>query len=346
MWSPDGLLAVANGGTWVYDAHGTRVARFPGQPRAWSPDGSLLAVERGGSLAVVAADGTNARTLVGTLVPGTRRLIPDYVEFTPDGRVDRVRRDRRGPDGSCPSTGGPSVKLPGLGVVVRRLVALRVRDRPQERHPGPRRQPHRRRPPSCWRCSPPDPSVERLLWTRDGRSVLYDTSHPNNDHELYSMRRTAVSCTRSPTTRSTSSTPPGRPTAACSPTPPPRTRVPSCKACALTLRTAHADGTDPTAADPPRRRHLRQRRGLVARRHDDRVRAGHERRARTPLHRAPGRLGRHADVDDVARERPLLVAGRRHARVRVDDRRRRRHPRDRRRRWAGSHGDRDAVAAR
>ena len=86
MWSPDGLLAVANGGTWVYDATGTRVARFPGQPRAWSPDGSLLAVERGGSLAVVAADGTNARTLVGTLVPGTRRLIPDYVEFTPDGR--------------------------------------------------------------------------------------------------------------------------------------------------------------------------------------------------------------------------------------------------------------------
>ena len=53
MWSSAGLLAVSNGGSWIYDAQGTKIARFAGRPRAWSPDGSLLAVESGGALQVV-----------------------------------------------------------------------------------------------------------------------------------------------------------------------------------------------------------------------------------------------------------------------------------------------------
>ena len=143
MWSADGFLAVSNGGTFVYDAQGMRIARFAGQPRAWSPDGSLLAVERGGSLAVVDADGMHPRTLVGKLVPGTRRLIPDYVEFTPDGQSIAYDATGAGPR-LVSVNGGPSVKLPGSGAWSCRLAALRVRDRHARRHPDPRRRPHRR----------------------------------------------------------------------------------------------------------------------------------------------------------------------------------------------------------
>jgi Tol biopolymer transport system component len=89
--------------------------------------------------------------------------------------------------------------------------------------------------------------VERVLWADDGRSVLYDTDHPNNDHELYSMQPDGGSL-RALTDDSLDEldptwSPDGSMLA--------YTSAPyaglECKGCALTLRIAHADGTLPTA---------------------------------------------------------------------------------------------------
>jgi Tol biopolymer transport system component len=242
LWSSKGLLAVANGGTWVYDAKGTRVARFPGQPRAWSPDGSLLAVERGGSLTVVGADGTNARTLVGKLVPGTHRLIPDDVGFTPDGQSVVYDATGAGPR-LVPVAGGRSVKLPGPGswssdsaryaFVIDRSDGIQVRV--GNRTGGAS---------SLLALLPAGSEVERLLWTKDDRSVLYDTTHPNNDHELFSMQSDGGKLHALTDDSLDELDPAWSPDGSMLA----YTSAPyagaECKACALTLRIANADGTD------------------------------------------------------------------------------------------------------
>jgi Tol biopolymer transport system component len=185
MWSSSGLLAVANGGTFVYDAKGHRVAHFAGQPRAWSPDGTQLAIEVAGSLRVVSSQGTGARTLVKRLVPGSARLLPDYVAFTPDGQSIAYDATGSGPR-LVSIAGGPSVVLPGPGswstdstryaFVLDRAdgTELRVGDRTG-------------RSSKLLALLPSGSDVEGLLWSQSDHTVIYDTSHPTNDHELYSI---------------------------------------------------------------------------------------------------------------------------------------------------------------
>jgi TolB protein len=244
IWSSNGLLAVSNGAAFVYDAHGTRMAHFPGQPRAWSPDGTLLAIERGGSLMVVRVDGSKARTLVGTLVSGRRRLLPDYVEFTPDGLSIAYDATGAGPR-LVAVLGGSSVRLPGPGswssdstqyaFVIDRSNGTQVRV--GNRTGGSSR---------LLALLPAGSSVERLIWSHDGRRILYDTSHANNDHELYSMQPDGAGL-RALTDDALDELDP-----AWSPdgsmlvfTSAPLAGT-DCKACALTLRTALADGTHST----------------------------------------------------------------------------------------------------
>ena len=126
MWSSNGMLAVSDGGTVIYDAQGQQLARFPGQPRAWSPDGSLLAVERAGSLMVVGSDGSNAVTVVRRLVSGSSRLVPDFVAFTPDGQSIAYDATGRRPEARSGHRRAER-HASGLRRVVCRLRALRVR---------------------------------------------------------------------------------------------------------------------------------------------------------------------------------------------------------------------------
>ena len=244
IWSSTGLLAVSNGGTFVYDAQGSRVARFAGQPRAWSPDGSLLAVERGGSLVVVGADGSNARTLVGKLVTGTRRLLPDYVEFTPDNRSIAYDATGAGPR-LVDVGGGPSARLPGPGswssdstqyaFVVDRSDGTQVRV--GNRTGGSS---------LLLALLPAGSSVERLLWTQDGRSILYDTSHANNDHELYSIQSDGAGLRALTDDQLDELDPAWSPDGSTLVYTSARYAGTDCKACALTLRSALADGTRST----------------------------------------------------------------------------------------------------
>ena len=245
MWSADGLLAVSNGGTFVYDALGTRVARFAGQPRAWSPDGSLLAVERGGSLEVVGSDGSQPRMLVRKLVPGSSRLIPDFVAFTPDGQSVTYDATGAGPK-LVPVTGGPSIALPGSGAwsanSARYAFVLDKPDGTQIRI-GNRTGGSSR----LLALLPVGSVVERLLWTGDGRSILYDTSHPNNDHELYAMRPDGGGLRALTDDPLDELDPAWSPDGATLVFTSARYAGSDCKGCALTLRTSHADGTGSTA---------------------------------------------------------------------------------------------------
>jgi Tol biopolymer transport system component len=245
MWSSDGLLAVSNGGTFIYDAHGTRLAHFAGQPRAWSPDGSLLAIERSGSLIVVRSDGSGAITVVRRLVTGSARLVPDYVAFTPDGQSIAYDATGAGPK-AVPVTGGPSVTLPGYGAwsadsTRYAFVLLRgggAQIRVGNRFGGSSH---------LLALLPAGSQVERLLWSQSDRSILYDTSHPNNDHELYSIRSDG-SGLRALTDDSLDELDPAW-------SPDGNTLVYAsapyaglaCKGCALTLRTSAADGSLPSA---------------------------------------------------------------------------------------------------
>ncbi|MDX6569779.1 MAG: hypothetical protein QOH15_2357 [Gaiellales bacterium] len=244
MWSSGGLLAVSNGGTFVYDAKGRRVARFPGQPRAWSPDGTLLAVERAGSLMVAGADGSNVRTLVGELVSGPRRLLPDYVEFTPDGRSIAYDATGAGPR-IVDVTGGLSARLPGPGswssdssqyaFVVDRSDGTQVRV--GSRSGGASR---------LLALLPAGSAVERLIWSRDGRSILYDTSHANNDHELYAIQPDGAALRALTDDPLDELDPAWSPDGSALVYTSARYAGSDCKACALTLRSALADGSHST----------------------------------------------------------------------------------------------------
>ena len=139
---PNGMLAVSDGGTVIYDAQGQQLARFPGQPRAWSPDGSLLAVERAGSLMVVGSDGSNAVTVVRRLVSGSSRLVPDFVAFTPDGQSIAYDATGAGPK-LVAGHRRAERHASGPRRVVCRLRALRVRAAASRRRADPRRQPLR-----------------------------------------------------------------------------------------------------------------------------------------------------------------------------------------------------------
>ena len=287
MWSSNGLLAVSNGGTFVYDAQGTRVARFAGQPRAWSPDGSQLAVESGGALKLVGADGSNPRTLVRKLVPGTHRLIPDFVEFTPDGRSIAYDATGAGPK-LVDVTGGPSVALPGPGswsedgaryaFVVDRADGTQVRV--GNRTGGSS---------LLLALLPAGSVVERLLWAQDGRSILYDTEPPGQRPRalLDAARWRRV---EGPHRRRARRARPGvvarRQHARLHVRTLCRTRLQGLRAH-LAHRERRRDGVHRRYA--ARRRNLRQRRRLVAGRHDDRVRARHERHPGSPVHGASRR---------------------------------------------------------
>jgi Tol biopolymer transport system component len=245
MWSSNGLLAVSNGGTWIYDAQGTRVSRFAGQPRAWSPDGSLLAVESGGARKVVGSDGSSPRTLVRRLVPGTRRLIPDFVEFTPDGRSIAYDATGAGPR-LVEVTGGPSIALPGAGSWSADSTRYAfVVDRPD----GTQVRVGNRTGGSSLLLAllPAGSVVERLLWTQDGRSVLYDTSHPNNDHELYAMHPDGDGLRALTDDPLDELDPAWSPDGSMLVYTSARYAGLDCKGCALTLRIARADGTGSTA---------------------------------------------------------------------------------------------------
>jgi Tol biopolymer transport system component len=245
MWSSNGLLAVSNGGTFIYDSHGQRLARFSGQPRAWAPDGSLLAIERSGSLIVVRPDGTGAVTLVRRLVPGSSRLVPDYVAFTPDGNSVAYDATGAGPR-LVTVTGGPSVTLPGYGAwsadSARYAFIL-------PRHGGAQIRIGNRFGGSSILLAllPAGSEVEHLLWSQSDRSIIYDTSHPNNDHELYSIESDGSGL------QALTDDPLDELDPAWSPdgsmlvyTSAPYAGL-ECKGCALTLRIARADGTHSTA---------------------------------------------------------------------------------------------------
>ena len=90
---------------------------------------------------------------------------------------------------------------------------------------------------------PAGSEVEHLLWSQSDRSIIYDTSHPNNDHELYAIQSDG-SGLRALTDDSIDELDP-----AWSPdgsmlvyTSAPYAGL-ACKGCALTLRIARADGT-------------------------------------------------------------------------------------------------------
>ena len=124
-----GMLAVSNGGTVHLRRAGTAARALPG-PAARVVAGRQPARGRARRL----ADGRRGRTaptrctLVRRLVPGSSRLVPDFVAFTPDGQSIAYDATGAGPK-LVPVTGGPSVTLPGLRRVVCRLRALRVRAR-------------------------------------------------------------------------------------------------------------------------------------------------------------------------------------------------------------------------
>ena len=288
MWSSNGMLAVSDGGTVVYDAQGQQLARFPGQPRAWSPDGSLLAVERAGSLMVVGSDGSNAVTVVRRLVSGSSRLVPDFVSFTPDGQSIAYDATGAGPK-LVAVTGGPSVTLPGSGawsadsaryafVLQRRGgVQIRVGNRFGASLASAR------------------PATGRLR----GRASPLVAERPQHHlrHEPPQQRPRAL---RDPV---------GRQRAARADRRLDRRARPGVVARREhagvhlgPLRRPRVQGLRPHAAHRPRRRdllagahtprvgYLRQRRGVVAGRLEDRLRSRDERYARAAVHREPRRL--------------------------------------------------------
>jgi Tol biopolymer transport system component len=243
MWSSGGLLAVQNGGTFVYDAEGHRLSRFAGQPRAWSPDGTLLAVEVGGSLRVVSADGSGSRTLVKRLVTGSAPLIPDYVSFTPDGQSIAYDATGAAPR-LVPVTGGASRALPGPGAwsadSTRYAFVLDRRDgteiRVGNRTGGSSK---------LLALLPVGSQVERLLWSQSDRSVIYDTSHPANDHELYSIAPDGSGLRALTDDSLDELVPSWSPDGSMLVYTSAREAGDACKGCALTLATADADGTNP-----------------------------------------------------------------------------------------------------
>jgi Tol biopolymer transport system component len=241
MWSSNGLLAVANGGTFVYDASGHRLAHFTGEPRAWSPDGTLLAIEVAGSLRVVSPQGTGSRTLVQRLATGTRRLIPDYVAFTPDGQS--VAYDATGAGPRLVSiTGGASTALPGPGswstdstryaFVLDRADGTEVRV--GNRTGGTSK---------LLALLPSGSDVEGLLWSQSDRTVIYDTSHSSNDHELYSIGPDGSNLRALTDDTIDELDPSWSPDGSMLVYTAARYAGSACKGCALTLRISRADGT-------------------------------------------------------------------------------------------------------
>jgi dipeptidyl aminopeptidase/acylaminoacyl peptidase len=84
LWSPDGRLAVAGAKrTEVLSAAGRSIARLAGVGRAWSRDGSALALVRPGALVVARPGRAGAPHVVYEGGSGT----PYWVAFTPDGRT-------------------------------------------------------------------------------------------------------------------------------------------------------------------------------------------------------------------------------------------------------------------
>jgi Tol biopolymer transport system component len=245
MWSSGGLLAVSNGGTFIYDTQGQRLSHFAGQPRAWSPDGSVLAIERSGSLMVVRSDGSGAITLVRRLVPGSSRLVPDYVAFTPDGQSIAYDATGAGPK-AVPVSGGPSVTLPGYGAwsadsqsyafLLQRSTGAQIRV--GNRFGGSSR---------LLALLPAGSDVERLLWSQSDRSILYDTSHPNNDHELYSIQSDGSGLEALTDDSLDELEPAWSPDGSMLVFASARYAGLACKGCALTLRIAGADGSSSTA---------------------------------------------------------------------------------------------------
>jgi Tol biopolymer transport system component len=241
MWSSTGMLAIANGGTYVYDATGNRVARFGGEPRAWSPDGSLLAIETRGALEVVHADGSDPVTLVRRLVTGARALVTDYVAFTPDGQS--VAYDATGTGTRLvPVTGGPSVLLPGPGswsTDATRYAYVLDRADGTEIRVGDRTGAGSK----LLALLPLGSQVEGLLWAQDDRQVLYDTSHAANDHELFSIRPDGGALVRLTDDPLDELDPSWSPDGSMLVYTSARYAGSACTGCAITLRIAQADGT-------------------------------------------------------------------------------------------------------
>ncbi|MEO9174388.1 MAG: hypothetical protein ABI317_02655, partial [Gaiellales bacterium] len=241
MWSSTGLLAVANVGTFIYDATGHRVTHFAGEPRAWSPDGTLLAIEVAGSLRIVSPDGTGARTLVQRLVPGKARLVPDYVAFTPDGASVAYDATGAGPR-LVAITGGPSIALPGPGAWSSdstRYAFVLDRADGTELRVGNRMG----RSSRLLALLPAGSEVAGLLWSQSDHTVLYDTSHPSNDHELYSITPAGGNLRRLTDDSIDELEPSWSPDGSMLVYTAAPEAGPACQGCALTLRIARADGT-------------------------------------------------------------------------------------------------------
>ena len=271
--------------------------------------------------------GANPRTLVGKLVTGSRRLLQSCVEFTLDGRSLAYDAACTGPR-LVSVTGRAQHGTPGIRQLVARRRAVRVRGRQERRYTGAGGRPARRR-------------VAAVAFYRQGLGRGHPLGTGRSQGAARATRTTTTSCTRSSGTAAglRALTDDGSRSRSCLVTRRQHARVhlgryagSDCKACALALHSALADGTRrrPSRATA---RASPQRRGLEPTGRRSPSCAGRDwanctRSTRTAAHSPRWR--------PPPRDCTRLVPGRAHARLRLADGLRGRDPRDRGRRRPGA----------
>jgi Tol biopolymer transport system component len=175
LWSPDGTLAVAGEKrTEVLSSTGRSIAGLSGVARAWSPDGSTLALARPGELTLARPGRAGAAHVVYEGGSGT----PYWVAFTPDGRTvvfaggfgnpqmapvagGRVRAFAGQAFGSW-SRGGRYAYTVAVGGSLRILIGDQLA----------------RKARLVARLPFDEKGVSRLAWLGDGSALLYNGSAP------------------------------------------------------------------------------------------------------------------------------------------------------------------------